>query len=145
MRKQVLAVVAAAGMVLGMAGTADAAPEKKGEAVTLDCPSGTSQAIVAPGQGAWVPAILTSSRGVAHPVGFEGFAATVYDAETDAVLYAFSDPHTEYRSNAFRHPHGFERCTYSFTLHGPVPGELEEGTYAIVEGTVLVRHAPPRR
>lgn len=143
MRRMLVAALIALLVVMTFGSAASAAPPPdRGFPVTVHCPSGTYEAVVPPGRGEWVPAIRTNGRGVLHPVGFEGFHATLYDAETGEAVDRFDDEATDYRHNAFRHPHGFERCTWSATIYGPVDDDIPEGHYGVIGGGVLMRRAP---
>jgi hypothetical protein len=143
MKKLLAAVALASGLAVAAPATAGAAP-KSGFPVTVECPSGTYEGLVAPGEGEWVPMIVTRGPArVLHPVGFESFEGTLRD-ELGNIVEQFSDDEASYRQNAFRHPHGYERCTFSAVFVGPVD-DIPEGYTGEISGVVLMRAAPPRR
>jgi hypothetical protein len=147
MRKLWVAAAIVATVALGAPHAANAAP-KRGFTVDVVCPSGTYQAVVPPGLGEWVPAIVIAGPArVLHPVGFGDFHARLIDPDTREVVDEFTEEGTQFRRNAHRHPHGFETCTFTSTeVIGPDdPEGLPEGFIVEFGGTVFLRAAPPRR
>ncbi|WP_109509294.1 hypothetical protein [Nocardioides speluncae] len=141
LRRLSAVLVVPAALLMSVPTPASADPTRHVIAAAATCSDGNTYDVVVPGNGYYLPALVTGSTQVHKPVAFGKFTFTVRDPE-GAVVFVGTDPATEQGGGNVlaRNPKTYIECTVSFTA------PLEDGFTVTVDGSVtgFLTPAAPR-
>ncbi len=105
-------LLAAGGLLLGLAAAPANADPRKGELIPLDCDNGRSYTIAVNGNGEFTPGHDVNSTSMLVPVAFGAFTGTVTDSQGN-VVETFTEPGAA-KGRSAKNTKNTVTCTFEF-------------------------------